>query len=700
MSGEIGMVVERKNTTEGINPLDGVKWSRRSSVIMSEDGAANFEMDEIEAPEEWSSLAVDIFAAKYFKGAKAINDGRGEKSVRAVIERVVDTIMEQGVKQGYFKDGNERVFRDEMTHLIIHQMASFNSPVWFNCGLYEKYNLEGTNAGNYYWDPKTGTTLSAKNPYEHPQLSACFIQGIQDDLMDIAEHVRREMRIFSGGSGTGTNYTSLRGVGEPLSAGGTSSGVMSFLKIYDVSAGSTKSGGNNRRAAKMVILDADHPEVFEFVRWKAREEEKAQMLIAAGLPNDFNGEAYSTISGQNSNNSVRLSDEFMEAVQDDGDWHLKAVTTGEIVRTVKARELFQEICEAAWKCADPGVQFSTTINSWNTCSKSGEIRATNPCSEFVHIDDSACNLASINLVSFLKPDGSFDVDGFKHACRVISIAQDIIIDYASYPTAKICENSHSYRPIGLGYANLGSLLMRMGIPYDSERGRTIAAAVTSLMSATAYATSAQLAEVLGPFTHYKRNKQPMQKVIERHRRAAVGINDKMVEEKLYDAATGMWDEALEAGKKNGFRNDQVSLLAPTGTISFIMDCDTTGIEPDYALVKIKRYAGGGFSKIVNQAVPNALRNLGYNEDQVKDIEMYMLGHGRLPSNGKAVGVCVPVLKSFGLSDDSIEAINIALPSASTWTRPSEWCPRPSMSSTSLPRGTPPTACGPRTPRSA
>lgn len=992
MDSNKSQLYERFFTVEGRNPLDEVEWIRTTANAQGE------QVEVLASPKNWSPLAVDIAVGKYFKRTPSINDGKGENSIRDLIQRICDTVADQGEIQGYFDAETKLVFRDELYHIVVNQLGSFNSPVWFNCGLKEKYGMEGSASNNHHWDAKEKAVVKSKDYFTRPQLSACFIQSVEDDMEDIAAQVAREMRIFKGGSGSGTNFSSLRGKGEPLSTGGTSSGVMSFLKIYDVAAGSTKSGGTNRRAAKMVILDADHPEIMEFINWKAKEENKARVLIAAGFSADFEGEAYSTISGQNSNNSIRVTDDFMDAVLNDGDWDLKAVKTGNIVKTLKARDIMKAVADAAWQCADPGIQFHTTINDWNTVPKSGEIRASNPCvtgdtlvatrdgwrrideivgttqwvkgadglyhhvkdifytgskpvitvktkagyelrmteehvvktknrggvpasglvsgdvvllqgagfgtenlengfatilgllvgdgcisadgyasltmdpaerpiveasrdtineiktsmggskasigepvevqdtatsvkvvtgckyivnlfkrwavldeksigkrftdeiyrldrdsmaavlrglftadgtvanygeksqyvsldstslellkqvqkillsfdikakiypnrrdgnltaelpdgrgglkeydvnemhslrisrssrivfereigfhptshkneqlrnmnetvgvyadrfedeidtisqasseepvydltesethhfvangiivhncSEYLGLDDSACNLASINLTAFLNDDDSFNIEAFKHVCRTLILAQDIIIDYASYPTPKICENSHNLRALGLGYTNLGGLLMRLGVAYDSDQGRSIAAAITAIMTATAYTMSAKVAEHTEPFAHFKRNKSAMLKVIDKHRRAAYSINEKLFPEhleNLFAASSEAWDEALEVGKKNGYRNSQVSLLAPTGTISFQMDAETTGVEPDYALVKFKKFAGGGATKIVNSAVLHSLAKLGYSEQQIQDMKIHLLGSGSSPS---------------------------------------------------------------------
>jgi len=1061
--GRVALSVERR-LSDGRNPLDLIEW-QMVDARAHRTGDDQKDLIKVEAPSSWSQMAINIAASKYLKRSASINEGAGETSIRALIERVVDTISNQGVKQGYFDDETRGIFRDELCHILIHQMGAFNSPVYFNCGLMEAYGLSGTNVTNHFWDAKAGKPAETQDYYGHPQLAACFIQSIKDDLQDIWEHVGREMKIYKGGSGSGSNFSTLRSEGEALSSGGTSSGVISFLEIFDKAAGSTKSGGTSRRAAKMVILNADHPEVMDFIRWKAREEEKAKMLIAAGLPSDFNGEAYHTVSGQNSNNTVRLTDEFMESLMRGGTWDLKAVTTGEVVRTVKAEDLFREICDAAWQCADPGLQFDTTINSWHTCPKSGRINASNPCftgdtriatpqglirisdlcesafnegemssvfttegmisvpaafmvtghnrilgihtsdgrllkvtpqhtcyadgkkikaedlkpgmsfdllsemntdsyvgekciptdvtlescrekhgrrsgfsklpkewtpefseiighliadgfisgtsgdspsasiagwvfgthpdeqdilcgkyqrwfedhledipvhihnvgsgcrqirivrrafvsmledlgvkrfkahnkrvpegifrapkhiiaaflrgyfggdgtvggredeggaqvscasasidllrdvqqlldllgirsrikifreehiissprSEFdgyvskkcyrlcidtrdiqgfadgvgfsvnykneklsnlllarrtiksrrefeivtiteieemgeeltynltepinnlvwangilcsqcseVHfLDDVACNLSSANLVKFLLPDGSFDVATFKYVCRILTIAQDIIVDYSAYPTEMICRNSHNFRPLGLGYTNLGAMLMRMAIPYDSDRGRAIASTISAILTAASYGTSAEIAEVMGPFAAFKQNKTPMLAVISKHARKATNPTyEKMCPEYLMDAAAEMWEEVVTLGKKFGFRNAQTTCAAPTGTISFMMDCDTTGIEPEFALVKEKMYSGGGADKIVNQSVEPALVGLGYTSDQVRDIITHINGSGQIKKIGE-VGVCEKRLISLGFDEETLSKVNKKVKSSRT-----------------------------------
>lgn len=663
MSDAQQIEVARLFTTEGIDPIDQVEWVRTDVTIWNRDGSVQFEMKGVEAPKHWSEQAVTIAASKYLKRAAAINEGRGEVSIKALILRVVDTIAEEAKKQGYFKTPEAaKIFRDELVHIMVNQKASFNSPVWFNCGLWEKYGLVGDDSHNFAWDAKSGKAIPTKDYFSRPGLSACFIQSIEDDLNDIWDHVAREGRIFKSGAGVGVNFSSLRGNGERLSSGGTSSGVISFLDVFDRVAGSTKSGGTNRRAAKMVILNADHPEIEDFIDWKMREEEKAKVLASAGFSTGMDGEAYRTVSGQNSNNSVRVTDEFMQAVINDREWDLKSVTTGQVFKTVRASELFDRMCRAAWVCADPGIQFDTTINEWHTVPKSGRINACNPCGEVHSIDNVSCNLASINLTRFLNGQ-TFDVAAFRHTVELLILAQDVIVDYASYPTSPICENTHNLRLLGLGYCDLGSLLMTIGLPYDSEEGRAVAAAISSLMTATAYGMSAKIASVMGPFEAYTKNKAAINKIVDKHRGKAAGIQQKMVPSYLLDASIEAWDAAKDLGKVPGYRNAQVSVLAPTGTISFVMDADTTGIEPAYALVSFKTFAGGGYAKMTIGSVTPALRALGYREDQIVDIQRYIIGHGAIRQNGSQDGVSVARLKQMGFTDDAIAKINVKIPNS-------------------------------------
>jgi ribonucleoside-diphosphate reductase alpha chain len=647
---------ERTFTKAGKNPLEAVRYVKRSSAIKDSDGQVVFEMNDVEVPEGWSQLATDILVHKYFRKAGVPKLG-SEKSARHVVYRIANTIATEGLKAGYFDKEASRVFEDELSHLLIHQMGAFNSPVWFNLGLWHQYGIEGS-GGNFTWDEQLGDVKETKNAYENPQCSACFIQSVDDDLMSIFELVKNEARLFKYGSGTGTNFSKIRGRQEKLSGGGFSSGLMSFLEVLDRGAGATKSGGTTRRAAKMVCLDMDHPEIEDFITWKAREEKKAHLLIQGGMASDFNGEAYRTVGGQNSNNSIRVSDEFMKAVDQNAEWHLKARTDGSVIKTVQARDLWETVGQSAWSCADPGVQYDTTINDWHTCPNTDRIHASNPCSEYMFLDDTACNLSSLNLVKFMKEDGSFDIEAYKKACRVFIVAQEILVDLSSYPTKQVAKNSHDYRPLGLGYANLGTLLMIKGIPYDSDEAQAWAGALTGIMCGEAYAVSAEEAGQLGAFAGFAKNREPMLRVIAKHRDAAYQIDETKAPKELVVAARKSWDKALKLGTQFGYRNSQVTVLAPTGTIGLLMDCDTTGIEPDFALVKFKKLAGGGYFKIVNQSVPKALQNLGYKQEEIEDILRYILGTMSLEG---APHVNPEFLKSKGLSDADLAKIEKTLP---------------------------------------
>ncbi len=629
-------------------------------MINNPDGSVVFKMEGAEVPSGWSQLATDIVVSKYFR--KAGLHGKkdlGETSVRQVVERLSKTIREAGEESGgYFASTQEAdTFEAELSFLLANQYGAFNSPVWFNCGLWHRYGIVGA-GGNFAWSEGEGAIAEIANAYEKPQCSACFIQAINDDLMGIYDLMKSEARLFKYGSGTGTNFSTIRGKQEKLSGGGTSSGLMSFLEVFDRAAGATKSGGTTRRAAKMVCLDMDHPEILDFIQWKVREERKAQMLIGAGMSADFNGEAYHTVSGQNSNNSVRVTDDFMRAVSTGGTWETRARTTGEVVDTLNAKDLWKLIADAAWGCADPGVQYDSTINRWHTCPNAGRINASNPCSEYMFLDDTACNLASLNLTKFLRTDGSFDIEGFRHATRVFFVAQEILVDFSSYPTKPIARNSHDYRPLGLGYANLGTMLMLLGIPYDSDEGRSVAGAITAIMCGHAYKVSAEMAGSRGPFPGYAKNREPMLRVMGMHRDAAYAIDREKCPEPLWRAACADWDEAVRLGTLNDFRNAQATVLAPTGTIGLLMDCDTTGIEPDFSLVKFKKLAGGGYFKIVNQCVPEALRRLGYSEHEVQEIVAYVSGTNTLLA---APGVNRASLKQRGLSNEDLAKVETAIP---------------------------------------
>ena len=620
------MKLQRHFTSPDTPAFDTTDYEKRGCTIRNADGSVVFEMHNIEVPADWSQLASDVLISKYVRKAGVPGDPGHETSVRQVIGRIVGAIRAAGESLGGYFDSEDdaETFAEELTWLLVHQFGAFNSPVWFNCGLFEAYGIRGSD-GNWHWDPETNEIVSSGGNYEHPQGSACFIQSIQDDLMSIFDLVRNEARIFKYGSGTGSNFSNLRSNREHLSGGGTSSGLMSFLEVFDRAAGATKSGGTTRRAAKMVCLDADHPEIREFVNWKRKEERKARALIEAGYPSDFNGEAYHTISGQNSNNSVRVSDEFMAAAENGGKWATRYRTTGEVCEEISAADLMNDISESAWECADPGLQFHTTINKWHTCPESGPIRASNPCSEYMFVDDSACNLSSLNLIKFLDADGNFDIDGFRHAVRVFILAQEILVDYSSYPVEPIARNSHLFRPLGIGYANLGSLLMVSGRPYDSDAGRALAGAITALLTGHAYRVSAEIAADKAPFEEFEKNRASMLNVIGMHRDEIGKIDGDLCPGEILEAAREAWDGAFEAGEAHGFRNAQVSVLAPTGTIGLLMDCDTTGVEPDFSLVKFKKLAGGGFFKIVNQSVPRALETLGYQPEQIDGILKYALG---------------------------------------------------------------------------
>ena len=586
-----GIQVERKFTHEGVHPFDEVTWETRTAAIGNEKGETVFEQKDCEIPTFWSQMATNVVVSKYFRG-KLGTPGR-ETSVKQMISRVADTIAKWGREGGYFAtETDAQAFQDELTHLLLHQKMSFNSPVWFNLGV-----------------------VTSK-----PQISACFINSVEDTMESILTLAKTEGMLFKYGSGTGTNLSTIRSATESLAGGGTASGPVSFMKGFDAFAGVIKSGGTTRRAAKMVILNADHPDVEEFVTCKVSEERKAWALIEAGYDSSFTGEAYASVFFQNSNNSVRVTDEFMRAVQDDRDWHLRAVTdSNRILKTVKARELMRLIAESAWQCGDPGMQYDTTINDWHTSAATGRINASNPCSEYMFLDDTSCNLASLNLTRFLNEDGSIDIESYKHAIHITITAQEILVSNASYPTEKIAKNSEEFRPLGLGYANLGALLMARGVPYDSPQGRDLAACLTSILTGEAYAQSARIAREIGAFNGYAVNRQPMLRVVGKHREAAYNIPTDNIEADLIGAARHAWDEAHELGARHGYRNSQATVLAPTGTISFMLDCDTTGVEPDIALVKYKKLVGGGMLKMVNGTVPAALRRLGYGETAIGDI---------------------------------------------------------------------------------
>ncbi|MCX8175316.1 MAG: vitamin B12-dependent ribonucleotide reductase [Candidatus Micrarchaeota archaeon] len=721
-----GLKIQRFFTTEGIDPLEAVEYELRSSIIRNADGSVVFEMHDVEVPSFWSQVATDILAQKYFRKAgvpqydrhgNLLRDSSGkplsgpERSIRQVVRRLAGCWRMWGEKYGYFASkADAEAFEDEIKYMLLHQMASPNSPQWFNTGLAYAYGIRGSPQGHYYADPQTGEVKPSEDAYTHPQPHACFIQSLKDDLVNeggIFDLVTREARLFKYGSGTGTNFSCLRAAGEKLSGGGHSSGLMSFLKIYDRAAGAIKSGGTTRRAAKMVIVDIDHPDIEKFISWKVVEEQKVAAMVAGSkscakhlnsimkvaaderttdLKNErlklevvkalsknvplnyifralalakqgrtsidfpvfdthYESEAYATVSGQNSNNSVRLSNKFIWAVENDADWNLIARTDGSVMKKVKARQLWDQIAYAAWSCADPGVQFDDTINEWHTCPVDGRINASNPCSEYMFLDDTACNLASLNLLKFYdEKSGVFNVEAYRHAARLWTIVLEISVLMAQFPSREIARRSFEFRTLGLGYANLGTLLMVMGVPYESAQARAIAGALTAILCGEAYAASAEMARELGPFAAYERNREHMLRVIRNHRRAAynareseyegltikpMGIDEMNCPHYLLQAARECWDRAYSLGEKYGYRNAQVTVIAPTGTIGLQMDCDTTGIEPDFAIVKFKKLAGGGYFKIVNASVKKALERLGYSQQQIREIETYALGHASL-----------------------------------------------------------------------
>src|SRR5690349_7594938 len=596
---QLGIGIRRHFTQAGTDPYDTVEWEARDARIPNyKDGGDAFFQPGVEFPKSWSLNATNIVAQKYFRGTLGLPER--EHSLRQVIDRVADTITEWGIKDGYFVDHAEaESFRDELKYLLVHQRAAFNSPVWFNIG------VKGV--------PQQG--------------SACFILSVDDTMDSILNWYREEGVIFKGGSGAGVNLSKIRSSKERLRGGGTASGPVSFMRGADASAGTIKSGGKTRRAAKMVVLNADHPDVEDFIWCKAIEERKARALRDAGFDMDLDGKDSHSIQYQNANNSVRVTDEFMQAVVDDRDWQLKAVTTGQPVKTLKARDLMRQIAQSAWECADPGMQYDTTINRWHTAKNTGRIHASNPCSEYMHLDNSACNLASINLLTFLDDDDHFDVDGYMHTVEVMFTAQEILVGNADYPTEPIAETSRAFRQLGLGYANLGALLMALGMPYDSDAGRAYTSALTAVMTGHAYAVSARTAARMGPFAGFAANEQPMLDVLRMHREAAATqIDETLVPADLVAAARHAWDEAVGLGEVYGVRNSQASVIAPTGTIALMMDCDTTGIEPDLALTKAKKLVGGGTMFIVNQTVPRALRNLGYSGDEIDVIVAYINEH--------------------------------------------------------------------------
>ena len=782
------MRIRRQFTVEGSDPYEGIAFVKASSEIKNPDGSVVFRQTDIEVPEEWSQVACDVLAQKYFRKAgvptalKAVPEEgvpaflwrreaegaetTGEHSAKQVFDRLAGTWAYWGWKGGYFDgEADAHAFYDEMCFMLATQKAAPNSPQWFNTGLHWAYGIDGPSQGHYYVDHKTGRLTKSASSYEHPQPHACFIQGVKDDLVNeggIMDLWTREARLFKYGSGTGTNFSALRGENEKLSGGGKSSGLMSFLKIGDRAAGAIKSGGTTRRAAKMVIVDVDHPDIEQFIDWKVIEEQKVAAMVAgsklaekhlklvmkacincdgsgddcfdpkknpalrrevkaarkAMIPDnyiervisfakqgykdidfkvydtDWDSEAYLSVSGQNSNNSVRVTDEFLRAVLEDKDWNLTYRGSGKIAKTVKARELWEKVSYAAWACADPGIQFHTTVNDWHTCPAGGDIRASNPCSEYMFLDDTACNLASLNLMQFRTGEGVkvFDVPAFEHAVRLWTIVLEVSVLMAQFPSREIAQLSYDYRTLGLGFANIGGLLMAAGISYDSREGRAIAGAISAVMTGVSYATSAEMAGELGPFPEYGANRDAMLRVMRNHRRAAHGLAqgyeklatnpvpldlEAIKQADLADAAKRAWDDALSMGEEFGFRNAQATVIAPTGTIGLVMDCDTTGVEPDFALVKFKKLAGGGYFKIINRCVPEALTTLGYSQDQIDDIIAYAVGHGTLEgSNALSHGA----LRAKGFGDDQINAVEASLEQAfdirfvfNKWTLGAEFC---------------------------
>ena len=680
---EKGLKFQRHFTKADTPVFDLFTYEKRSSIIRNPSGDAVFEMNDVEVPNTWSQVATDILAQKYFRKAGVPQpDGTtgSEKSIKQVAHRLAHCWKTWGERYSYFASAEDaQIFYDEFVYTIVGQLAAPNSPQWFNTGLHSSYGITGKPQGHYYVDPTTKKLEKSTSAYERPQPHACFILSVGDDLVNdggIMDLWVREARIFKYGSGVGTNFSKIRGESEKLSGGGYSSGLMSFLKIGDRAAGAIKSGGTTRRAAKMVCLDLDHPEIEDFISWKAEEEKKVAALIAAGYSSDYEGEAYRTVSGQNSNNSVRIPNSFFKTLRENSGWDLLARTDGRVMKTINAQQLWDKIGFAAWACADPGVQYDTTINEWHTCPEGGRINASNPCSEYMFLDNTACNLASINLAHFFDSKTQiFDVKGFEYACRIWTVVLEISVLMAQFPSKEVARLSYDYRTLGLGYANLGSMLMLAGIPYDSDKARAIGGAITAVMTGTAYATSAEMAQHLGAFEQYEKNKKHMLRVMRNHRYAAynagedayealeikpIGIDQRHCPDYLLASACNAWDKAVAWGELYGYRNAQTTVIAPTGTIGLVMDCDTTGIEPDFALVKFKKLSGGGYFKIINQAVPSALRNLGYKTHEIEAIVNYAKGYATL--NG-APHVNFETLRSKGLKDLEIEKLDKAVVSA-------------------------------------
>jgi ribonucleoside-diphosphate reductase alpha chain len=616
-----GLSIEHFFSTPGVHPFEQLEWETRSVKITGDGGQAIFEQDNIEVPASWSQLATKVVASKYFYGD--VGTGLREHSIKQLVHRVCKMIADHGKRDGYFATNEDaEVFYNELTWLCVNQYGAFNSPVWFNVGLFDVYGIAGSKH-NFHWDLRRGEVVACENSYEYPQASACFIQSVKDSMEDIMRLATSEAMLFKHGSGTGTDLSTLRSSKEKLSGGGKPSGPLSFMRVYDQIAAVIKSGGKTRRAAKMQSLKVRHPDIKEFITCKTEEEKKARALIEAGYDGDYNNEAYNSVMFQNSNLSVRVTDEFMQAVEKDDKWATYTVTTGEKMQEHSARELMDLIAEGTRLCGDPGLQYDSTINRWHTCPNSGPINASNPCSEYMFVDDSACNLASLNLMKFLKEDGTFDIASFKKAIRLFIIAQEILVDNGSYPDESITLKSHLFRPLGLGFANLGSIIMSQALPYDSDQARAFASAVSAVMTGTAYAASTEIASLMGLFEEFEKNKDAMLKVVNMHRQHAYDIPESHCPDYLRNAAKDAWDEALDAGTRVGFRNAQATVIAPTGTIGFMMDCDTTGIEPDIALVKYKLLAGGGMLKLVNKTVPMALDRLGYSADDIKSICDYI-----------------------------------------------------------------------------
>ncbi|NEM99101.1 vitamin B12-dependent ribonucleotide reductase [Pontibacter burrus] len=677
-----GLSFKRKFTGTKKSPYEQYKYELRSSTIRNPAGDVVTELTDVEVPVQWSQIATDILAQKYLlKAGVPQPDGStgAERSVKQVVHRLVDCWKQWGSNYGYFAtEQDAQVFYDELVYMLLGQYAAPNSPQWFNTGLYSSYGITGKAQGHYYIDPDTGEMKESTSAFERPQPHACFILSVKDDLANkggLMDSLVQEARIFKYGSGVGTNFSNVRGKDEKLSGGGSSSGLMSFLKVNDRAAGAIKSGGTTRRAAKMVCLDLDHPEIQEFINWKKEEEKKVAALIAAGYSSDYEGEAYATVSGQNSNNSIRVPNTFFKALKENGDWLLKARTDGKILKSIPARNLWKQVADAAWACADPGVQFDTTINEWHTSPAEGRINASNPCSEYMFLDDTACNLASLNLMRFFdEKKQQFDVAAFEHACRLWTVVLEISVLMAQFPSEAVAQRSFDYRTIGLGYANLGALLMVQGLPYDSNEARALAAGITSLMTGTAYRTSAEMAATLGAFAKYDINREAMLRVIRNHRYAAyneadnyeqlsikpVGLDQQLCPDYLLKANQQAWDQALAQGEKYGYRNAQATVIAPTGTIGLLMDCDTTGVEPDYALVKYKKLSGGGYFKIINQSIPGALKKLGYSSEEIETIVNYAKGHATLKG---APHINPESLKAKGFTNAEIEKLENAVATA-------------------------------------